>query len=197
MYSKSSTVYEAIYRSKKKNYSREVEIIAKYINKYRTVSGNRLLDVACGTGLHLEYLKPQFEVEGLDISKDMLTIARNNHPDTILYKKNMVDFKIDKSYDIITCLFSSIGFVRTKRNLIKAIHCMSKHLVKDGIILLEPWLFPEDINEGSLHAMASSYIDGSCKVLTPTFASRKRRTEQYCLISMSITPKSHCFSVAL
>jgi hypothetical protein len=49
-------------------------------------------------------------------------------------------------------LFSSVGFLRTKERLEKACKQISKHLKKNGIFIMEPWLFPENILTGRLHA---------------------------------------------
>ncbi len=43
-------------------------------------AGNALLDVACGTGKHLLYLKPRYGVEGLDIDSHMLKTAQAQQP---------------------------------------------------------------------------------------------------------------------
>jgi ubiquinone/menaquinone biosynthesis C-methylase UbiE len=38
------------------------------------------LDVACGTGKHLQFLQEHYQVDGLDISPNMLKIARKRLP---------------------------------------------------------------------------------------------------------------------
>lgn len=78
-YDKSASIYDAIYTAMK-DYRRETErlhaiIMARlqsFDHRYQVPS---LLDVACGTGLHLEHLRNHFRVEGLDISEAQLSIA--------------------------------------------------------------------------------------------------------------------------
>ena len=63
--------------------------------------------VACGTGLHLEHLRKDYEVEGLDISEEMLTVARDRLPGVPLHVADMAD--LGTCFDAITCLASSIS----------------------------------------------------------------------------------------
>ena len=44
----------------------------------------------------------------------------------------------DRAYDVVLCLFSSIGYVKTKSNLNRAVKCMANHLTPGGILLIEP-----------------------------------------------------------
>ena len=57
----------------------------------RNPSARTLLDVACGTGKHLEVLQHEFEVEGLDLDGDLLAIARERlGPAVPLYQGDML-----------------------------------------------------------------------------------------------------------
>ena len=49
----------------------------------------RLLDVACGTGLHIQNLKNLYQVQGVDHSPGMLDVARQRY--------DMVNLKLDKT----------------------------------------------------------------------------------------------------
>lgn len=53
-----------------KDYEKESEVIHKLIGKYKRTEGNKLLDVACGTGNHIQYLKGHYNIRGLDLNKD-------------------------------------------------------------------------------------------------------------------------------
>jgi len=65
----------------------------------------------------------------------------------------MSNFRLGKKYDIITCLFSAIGFVRTRAKLRRSIGCMANHLKPGGLLLLEPWFSPNQWNIGHLHGI--------------------------------------------
>jgi SAM-dependent methyltransferase len=54
----------------------------------------------------------------------------------------MADFDLKRKFDAIVCLFSSIGYVKTKARLRKAIQTMYRHLQPGGVLLIEPWFSP-------------------------------------------------------
>ena len=153
MFSKSAQYYDEIYGSAGKDYSVEVNSLNKIIQKYKHTNGNRLLDVACGTGVHAGLLSKYYKVEGLDLDAQMLRVAKKKHPKIRFHQGNMIDFNLRRQFDIVTCLFSSIGYVRTKSNLNKAIKNMSDHLLPGGVLLVEPWLTPDQWNPGRVFVL--------------------------------------------
>ncbi len=60
----------------------------------------------------------------------------------------MLDFDLKRQFDAVTCLFSSIGYVKTKSRLGKAIRNISRHLLPGGVLLIEPWFTPEQWHPG-------------------------------------------------
>ena len=66
-----------------------------------------ILDVGCGTGWFLSLLQREGweKLNGLDISPDMLTIARQMNPDAMFYEAPIQEISDDSErYDVITCL---------------------------------------------------------------------------------------------
>lgn len=154
MFTKSVPFYDVIYALK--DYGAEAQHLLDIIREHQQSGGERLLDVACGTGKHLEFLKEEYEVEGLDLSLEMLDIAQERTPDVLYHHADMMDFDLGKEFDVVTCLFSSIGYVKTLDNLHRAVKCMSNHLVAGGVLIIEPWLTPASWNPGTVHA---NYVD--------------------------------------
>ena len=128
--------YDRVYSFK--DYLDEAVRLQNLIIKYSESVGNALLDVACGTGLHLKHLKDDFSCTGVDISKSMLKIARKNAKGVTFKEADMKTLKLGKQFDVITCLLSSIGYVKTTASLEKTIRNFSKHLKKGGLALIEP-----------------------------------------------------------
>ena len=151
MFSQTAPYYDTIYLAMK-DYATEAGTLTTFIHQYRRSTGHRLLDVACGTGLHLSYLKQHFQVEGLDLDEQLLAIARQRNPDVPLHHADTVDFALWRTFDIVTCLFSAIGYVKTLANLSRAIQCMAQHLRAGGVLLIEPWFIPETWRLGTVHA---------------------------------------------
>lgn len=152
MYNRSATIYDAIYRAQGKDYVAEAQKVCVLIGQYKRSDGRSLLDIACGTANHLAYLRESFDVEGLDNSKEMLSVARNKFPDIRFHVADMVDFEIGHSFDVITCLFSAIGYVQTFPCLTQAMKTIAKHLRPGGVAIIEPWFGPGALDIGKVHA---------------------------------------------
>lgn len=148
-YERSAQVYDAIYEARK-DYRREAGRLHELIEQCRKSAGNRLLDVACGTGLHDQYLTRWYEVEGLDASEAQLALARRRLPDVTFHSGDMTSFDLGKQYDVVTCLFSSIGHLTTLESLHQAIAAMARHLKPGGVLVVEPWLHPGRFRPGTI-----------------------------------------------
>jgi len=142
-YEKQAKYYDAIYEAVGKDYKKESDKIHKIIETYKQSTGQRLLDIACGTGGHIAFLKKWYQVEGLDIDNHMLAVARKRFPKVLFHRGNMSKFNLGKKFDSITCLFSAIGYTKTKRNLQEAIKRMSEHLKPGGVLAVEPSFSPD------------------------------------------------------
>jgi SAM-dependent methyltransferase len=149
---KSQRFYDAIYRSK--DYAGEARKLKQFIAAYKRSEGNSLLDVACGTGGHVPYLLDDFAYEGLDLDPEMLALARERFPEVPFHVGNMLDFSLERRFDVVTCLFSSIASSRTVSGLQQAIATMASHLVPGGVLVISPFFSPEEwILPGHPHAV--------------------------------------------
>jgi ubiquinone/menaquinone biosynthesis C-methylase UbiE len=146
MYRQLASYYDEIYHFK--DYQKEAQKIETLIQQHKKSPGDHLLDVACGTGNHIEYLKQHYKVEGLDFSPEMLRIARKKHPDIVFHQGDMTSFRLNTRFDIITCLFSAIGHVKTKARMRRAVRNMAHYLQPGGLMILEPWITPANFRKG-------------------------------------------------
>jgi ubiquinone/menaquinone biosynthesis C-methylase UbiE len=128
--------YDKVYSFR--DYLDEAVRLQNLIIKYSESGGNTLLDVACGTGLHIKHLKDDFVCTGVDVSKSMLKIARKNVKGVTFKEADMKTMRLKKQFDVITCMLGSIGYVKTPVSLEKTIQNFSKHLNKGGLSLIEP-----------------------------------------------------------
>ncbi len=140
MFRRSARLYDAVYASIR-DYPREAAELDRLIQERRP-GARTLLDIACGTGAHLEHLTG-YEVEGLDLDPEMLGVARERLPNVPLHEGDMADFDLGKRFDAVVCMFSSIGYVRTAERLRSAVASMARHLEPGGVLVVEPWLSPE------------------------------------------------------
>jgi len=137
MYKELAKYYDLIYHWK--DYEKEALRIKELIKKYQNSNVNKLLDVACGTGKHLEYFKENYSCTGIDLNEEMIDIAKVNIGDVSFIQADMIDFKLNDTYDVILCLFSSIGYVQTYENLKNTIGNFAHHLTSGGLVIIEPW----------------------------------------------------------
>lgn len=151
MYTKTAPFYDAIYSFK--DYADEVKKIQGFIKKRGRRDYTNLLDVACGTGKHLAYFKDYYTTEGLDLDAGMVAVAQERLPDVPCHHASMIDFDLGRQFDLITCLFSSIGYVEKVDNLNQTLATMARHLSDDGLILIEPWLMVETFKVGTVHQL--------------------------------------------
>jgi SAM-dependent methyltransferase len=141
MFTKTAAFYDAIYAARGKDYAAEAAWLRA---AYRSVAapGSRLLDAACGTGMHLSELRGDFAVEGLDADPAMIAIARERLPGVPLHVDRMQDFTIDGRFSIVQCLFSSIGYVASEAELRATIARFASVLEPGGMLVVEPWSTP-------------------------------------------------------
>lgn len=135
-------VYDLVYQDRK-DYRAEAELVARLVRSRRPDAAT-LLDVACGTGIHLEAFASQFDhVEGLDLADAMFSAARRRLPEVTLHLADMRTFDLGRRYDVITCMFSSIGYLSTGPDLERTLQSMARHLTPGGVVVVEPWYFPD------------------------------------------------------
>lgn len=138
-YTKRPELYDVEYAAK--DYAREAETIERIVRD-RNADARTLLDVACGTGKHLEHLQERFACEGVDLDEGLLDVARRRLPGLPLHRGDMRDFDLGRRFDAVTCLFSAIGFVGGPAGLDAAAHALARHLAPRGALLVEPWITP-------------------------------------------------------
>lgn len=107
----------------------------------------------------------------MDSSKEMLKVARKNVDAVRFLKGNMIKFDLKKTYDIITCLFSSIGYVRTYKNLRKTLSNFFNHLKEGGVLIIEPWFTESVYRAGSPHLI--TYEDDYTKIARINVSEKK------------------------
>ena len=156
-YRNSAQVYDRVYAWK--DYRAEARRVRELVQRFGPPRARTLLDVACGTGSHLAYLSRWYDVTGIDANHEMLRQARRKLPSVRLVHGRMQDFRLGQRFDAITCLFSAIGHVRSRRELTRTLANFARHLNPGGVVIVEPWLTPEEYRPGSVHLATSGTAD--------------------------------------
>lgn len=148
-YDLSSEVYDRVYAWK--DYRREAVRVHQLVRRYGVDPSRTLLDVCCGTGEHLRYLRRWYRCTGVDASPAMLAVARSKLPRLRFVRGRMQTFRLGERFDVILCLFSAIGYVRSHADLVRTLRNFGRHLRPGGIVLVEPWLTPNVYRAGGIH----------------------------------------------
>jgi SAM-dependent methyltransferase len=141
-------VYEATYRSRGKDWAAEARDVTGRVRRLRP-DASSLLDVACGTGAHLETFRTCFDlVEGVEIAPAMRERAERRLAGVPIHDEDMRSFALGRTFDVVTCLFTAVSFLDTVDEMRRAVRCMVDHLTPGGVLVIEPWWLPEQFIEG-------------------------------------------------
>lgn len=145
-----SEVYDLFYRGRGQDFATEAAVVAEVV-RTRHPGARTLLDVGCGTGEHLRWLADRFgEVAGLEASPSMCALAREKLPGTRVHQGDMRDFRLGSGFDAVCCLTGTIGYMSDAAELAAAIGAMAGHLVSGGVLVIDPWWFPEMFLDGHI-----------------------------------------------
>ncbi|MDG4752438.1 MULTISPECIES: class I SAM-dependent DNA methyltransferase [Micromonospora] len=145
-------VYELVHRARGKDYDEEAAFVAEQARALLPGAAT-LLDVACGTGAHLRAFARLFDrVEGLELSPAMVEAARTNTPGAVVHHGDMRSFHLGERYDVITCMFGSVGYLTDVEELNAALRRFAAHLSPGGVVAIDPWWFPDTYLDGYVSA---------------------------------------------
>lgn len=123
----------------------EYEARAKYIVDIldsNAVKGVHIVDLACGTGSITEWLiKLGFNVTGVDISADMLTIAQNKlsgyEGRYSLVLSDIKNFEPVSKADAVVCCLDSINHLTSKKDVQSTFNLVKSYLKYDGLFVFD------------------------------------------------------------
>ncbi|MFI5046717.1 MAG: class I SAM-dependent methyltransferase [Acidimicrobiia bacterium] len=151
-YVAAARVYDLFYEDK--DYGAEAGAVIALAEQYAP-GARSVLDVGCGTGVHLSHLASHYaRVAGVDVSAAMLDQARVSFPQIPFHQGDMRTFSLVERYDVVTCLFSAIGYMADEESLRGAMANMARHVAPGGVLLVEGWIDPADwvVGKASAHS---------------------------------------------
>lgn len=123
------------------NYDEWVEYITKIFNTY-SVNPKSILDTACGTGnISIPLAEKGYEVWGVDISEDMLTIAENKARNKKLKNRfvcqDITKLDINRKFDCVLCMCDGVNYILDEIELKRFLEGIHDVLNKDGIAVFD------------------------------------------------------------
>lgn len=146
LYHKFAKYYDRIYENI--DVHKESDFIKWAVKQHKKSPGNKLLDMACGTGRHAQLLKDSFDVLGVDINPEMLKIAREKLPDIRFMEGDMKELDLDEKFDVIICMFSAINYNTTLEEFKGSIGNFYTHLNEGGVLVFDYGINKENWIEG-------------------------------------------------
>lgn len=122
----------------------ELQSVLKIVNENPNIS--QILDIGTATGRYpILFAKKKYEVTGIDISEEALTIASNNimkervSDKVNLYKMDATELEFpENSFDLITCMMGTICHVNQNQyeHFLKKV----KYILKPrGFVIISSW----------------------------------------------------------
>jgi SAM-dependent methyltransferase len=154
-YERSADVYDLMNAVRGKSYPDEAATVLRLIRD-RVPEPRTLLDVACGTGLHLGSFRNHLDVEGVEPHQRLRALARDRLIDVPVHDGDMRTFELGHQFDVVTCLFSAIGYMLKLDDLRRAIRQMAAHVCPGGVLVVEPWFHPDAWIDGLVMAESAN-----------------------------------------
>lgn len=182
-YKEMAKYYDLFYSNK--SYDKEVCFLKSLIGNRKTI-----LDIGCETGIHMNLLeKYGYQVDGLDLSKEMLAIAKSRTKGN-LFEGNLIDFKTDKEYDAIISMFAVFNHLKDYNEFENGVMNLYKKLNKKGVLII-------DLHNGRTNGKKEDDYKDYRRIMTWTFDENtfKERTEINYIINNKIYCDTHVFLI--
>lgn len=131
-----SEEYVSVYQHRDEAEARlAVELIR---SRVKCREGTPALDVACGAGRHLRFLKNQQWTVGLDLSASLLRIARSEHDAALLVRADMRSLPFrSATFALVVNLFTSFGYFSDDEQHRRVIAEVARVTVPGGWFVLD------------------------------------------------------------
>lgn len=116
------------------DYLEEGEYVAQVIKHTSPIEPQTVLDLGCGGGHDDFALKKHFQITGVDVSTDMLQLAKKLNPDVRYVKADMRTVRLKKKFDAVT-IFDSINYMTTHDDLAALFETAFYHLKPGGVMI--------------------------------------------------------------
>ncbi len=123
------------------DYEAWVKYIINIFGKYNCTPKS-ILDTACGTGnISIPLSKAGYEVWGVDISEDMLSIAENKtrlEKQKIKYlKQDISSLNVNRKFDAVLCMCDGVNYIIEEDNLSEYFRNVFNLMENNGIFIFD------------------------------------------------------------
>lgn len=114
------------------HYVEEAQQFVDMVRKFSKIEPETLLDIGCGGGHVSHNLNEHFDVIGVDLSENMLALARKLNPDIEHHLGDMREIRLDRKFDVVI-IADAICYMLTEDDLKAAFVTAYEHLKPGGV----------------------------------------------------------------
>lgn len=115
------------------DFEKETELFCQAVKDKSSFPVKSLLHLACGAGCNDYTFKKHFAVTGIDISPQMLAMARKQNPEVEYIEGDMRTVRLNREFDAVT-IPDSIDYMQTENDLQLALMTACSHLKPGGVL---------------------------------------------------------------
>lgn len=123
------------YQHPLRKYFRDFKKFTKLEKKIISKAKGNILDLGCGTGNYIPYLKKKGKVLGIDISPNVIKVAKKRYRLKNVKVADIFKFITNQKFDTIVLLENNLGMAGTLRKTKQLLHVLRNLLKKNGQIL--------------------------------------------------------------
>lgn len=134
-----SRLYTELSRAYHEMYQTLFDYGAQYALFEGLVQGCRsVLEIGCGSGnLYPYFTEGGYAYTGLDLSEEMLAIARETYPEGRFVRGDMRDFDLGETFDAVLVTGRSFTYMTRNEDVHRALAAMGRHLERGGLLVFD------------------------------------------------------------
>lgn len=123
----------------------ECDFIEECVKRYSAVKDNSMLDIACGTGIHLrEFARRGYDVAGLDKSGEMVDFvalkAGSEGLKIDCAQSGMKEFDLGRKFGCAICMLDSFRYLLTDDDISLHLMSVARALEPGSLYILDLWM---------------------------------------------------------
>lgn len=134
IYKKHALIYDQLYTDIF-DYKKDFEYYGGIFKKHNC---HKILEIGCGSGHLAEYfIKADFNYSGLDLSPQMIELAKERNPNGKFNQGDMRNLQFNEEFDGILIAGRSFTHLTTNSDVISCLKSVHRALKKNGIIVFD------------------------------------------------------------
>ena len=130
-----------------------------------------VLEIGCGSGnLYPYFLESGYAYTGLDLSGEMLAIAREEHPKGRFVQGDMRDFDLNERFDAVLVTGRSFTYMTRNEDVHLALKTMGRHLERGGLLVFD------NFHAGEIFTDFRTELSSVCTYDTRTYTRASRNS---------------------